>query len=149
MPKKYGPKRWKTTKYCSRECYYKSRVGKPIKKETKEKISKSLKNEKHFNWKDEPTYGNVHYWLKRNYGQENKCEHCKKEKTCDWALIRGKKYERNRENFKRLCRKCHVRYDLGKKYKGQKKCIDCGIILKSFYAKRCPSHAQKHRFRKK
>jgi hypothetical protein len=30
----------------------------------------------------------------------------------DWAKKEGKKYERNRDNFLRLCRSCHRRYDL-------------------------------------
>jgi len=148
MPKKYGPKRWKITKFCSRDCYYKSRIGKERSENTKNKIRKSLWGENHFAWKKKATYGIVHYWLKQNYDQDNKCEECKKEKLCDWAKIRGKKYERKRENFKRLCRRCHKIYDLGKKYKGPKKCLDCGIVLKSFYAERCRNHAQQLRFKK-
>lgn len=71
--------------------------------------------------KDAPNYkkivgkAHVHGWLSVNYGNEKKCEgkDCRGTATWyDWALIHGKKYERKRKNFKRLCRSCHRRYDL-------------------------------------
>lgn len=58
-------------------------------------------------------YWNIHSWLRRNYGKAVCCEN-----NCgtialifDYALIHGKKYERKRENFKMLCKKCHYYYD--------------------------------------
>lgn len=115
---------------------------------TKKRISESLKNEKHFNWKEKPTYGIVHYWLRQNYGRPQNCFFCKRNTTCEWALIKGKNYERNRDNFMPLCRKCHSNYD----YKGKKRvlpeCLDCGVRLRTIYSKRCQPHAQQKRFRK-
>jgi hypothetical protein len=58
-------------------------------------------------------YWLIHAWLRRNYGSANKCENrCNtKSKVFDWALIHGKMYERNRKNYKMLCKKCHYYYD--------------------------------------
>jgi hypothetical protein len=58
-------------------------------------------------------YYNIHQWLRRKYGIANKCEN-----NCgtiaiifDWALIHGKKYDKKRENYIMLCKKCHHKYD--------------------------------------
>lgn len=59
-------------------------------------------------------YWNLHQWLRRKYGSaflcENNCGESRKG-YFEYALIHGKKYERNRENFKMLCKKCHYIYD--------------------------------------
>lgn len=66
-------------------------------------------------WKKEVSYGGVHKWLMREYGKANKCESSKCEaediKKHEWALVRGKTYEKIRENFIQLCASCHRRYD--------------------------------------
>ena len=58
---------------------------------------------------------NIHDWIRENYGSANKCSNpdCKynKPKRYEWALIHGKKYERNVENFIQLCPSCHRKYD--------------------------------------
>lgn len=63
---------------------------------------------------DRKEYANLHQWLRRMYGSaiccENNCGEIRKG-YFDWALIHGKKYERKRENFMMLCKKCHHLYD--------------------------------------
>ncbi|HEC66398.1 MAG TPA: hypothetical protein ENI23_14015 [bacterium] len=59
-------------------------------------------------------YRDIHQWLKREYGKPEVCEseECeKRSKTYDWSLIDGKRYEKKRVNFQRLCRICHLKYD--------------------------------------
>lgn len=59
-------------------------------------------------------YDKVHYWLRKNYGSPKICEleDCpKKSKTFDWALKKGKRHEKIRDNYIRLCRQCHTKYD--------------------------------------
>jgi len=60
-----------------------------------------------------PTYNAVHKWLAYQYGSADKCEQCntKKAKKYEWALLRGKEYEKKRNNFWQLCTSCHVVYD--------------------------------------
>lgn len=60
------------------------------------------------------TYMRVHYWLWSNFGKAHKCESgvCNSfSKRYEWALLRGKRYKKNRENFIMLCRPCHQKYD--------------------------------------
>lgn len=71
--------------------------------------------EKSHNWKGNKVgYNGIHSWLNKVFGRANKCElhNCLGiSKDFDWALIKGKKYERKRENFIRLCVSCHRHYD--------------------------------------
>lgn len=60
----------------------------------------------------DPNYNNVHKWLTYNHGKASRCERCKgKNKRYEYALIRGYKYEKKRENFIELCKPCHALYD--------------------------------------
>lgn len=95
-------------KYCSQKCYWKSLEG--------------VKGKKAPNWK--PVIGKkaVHDWLQTHYGKPQVCEmkNCEhKSKFFDWALKTGYIYERKRNNFMRLCRSCHRRYDLTEEKKKQ------------------------------
>lgn len=60
-------------------------------------------------------YRKLHHWLVNNYGSANKCEQidCNhiKSNHYQWALIKGKEYEYDRNNFKMLCASCHKKYD--------------------------------------
>jgi hypothetical protein len=60
-------------------------------------------------------YHRVHQWLHRNHGKASKCEN----DNCDgnsndfeWALLKGKVYDKDVSNFIQLCVICHRRYDL-------------------------------------
>ena len=61
-------------------------------------------------------YHRVHSWLIYNYGRASKCEfgNCKhpNPKRFEWALIKGKKYEKRVNNFIQLCPSCHRKYDI-------------------------------------
>ena len=58
------------------------------------------------------TYSGVHAWIKRIAGQPNYCEICKttKAKKFEWSNKSGK-YIRNKNDWQRLCKKCHYEYD--------------------------------------
>ena len=94
-------KNWGKVKYCSFKCY---NIVNPFKR----------KGKNHHSWKgDNINYHSIHDWLKFNFVKE-KCENsiCPgKSKNLNWCLIKGKKYERRRENFKVLCHSCHFKYD--------------------------------------
>lgn len=61
-------------------------------------------------------YGAIHRWVRRKYGDNMQCENCgtNKSKKFEWANISGL-YKLQREDWARLCCKCHRRYDLGTK----------------------------------
>ena len=66
------------------------------------------------NYKEQIKYGSVHDWVRYNYGTPKECEQCgfKSDNTYqfNWANI-SKEYKRDREDWLRLCRKCHHEYD--------------------------------------
>lgn len=70
-------------------------------------------------WKgDGASYFAIHIWLKNHYGKAIRCEmdYCSgKSQTYQWALIKGKKYEHNVDNYMQLCRSCHAKYDYTEK----------------------------------
>jgi RecJ-like exonuclease len=97
---------------------------------------------------DKNEYARIHYWIRKNYGKANKCE----SKNCTgitkdygWALLKGKEYERNRDNFMMLCKSCHTKYDftdetikkLKSKWINRKvfnvKCKKCSDACTSYY----------------
>jgi len=60
-------------------------------------------------------YAKIHHWLWRNYDRE-KCENSKcltPDKGLEFALKKGFKHEKKRENYIVLCSKCHTEYDRG------------------------------------
>ena len=71
------------------------------------------------NWAgDSVGYYGIHSWLARHHGKANKCEmkDCSGKSTYyEWALLKGKKYQRRRDNFWRLCKSCHRAYDFTKR----------------------------------
>ncbi len=103
-PLNVGKSHWKRRRYCSKKCQYESRKG--------------VQNEKSPLWKDKVITYSVHAWLYKNYGKANKCEFCKtiNSKRYEWAKKTECLYERKRENFIMLCKKCHVHYDNVLKY---------------------------------
>lgn len=86
--------RW-ARKYCSKVCQ-----------------GKSQRAENSPNWVgDKVGYYGIHDWLQTNFGRASKCEQCASVKKVQWAKLKGKKYERKRENFWQLCSACHINYD--------------------------------------
>ena len=59
-------------------------------------------------------YNNIHFWLKYHYGKPTRCEDKKctgGSKRMEYALKKGKKYEKVRSNYLMLCSRCHKKYD--------------------------------------
>ena len=80
---------------------------------TKLKQSFAKLNEKHYHWSGENvSYSGLHKWVRRKLGTPRYCEHCKSrdEKAYDWAH-KTHIYKRNLNDWIRLCRKCHKKYD--------------------------------------
>lgn len=62
----------------------------------------------------EYTYGYIHNWIRKNYGNANKCENencTKKSNLYEYAMLHGTLLQKNIKNFKMLCRSCHRNYD--------------------------------------
>ena len=100
--------------------------GKTHSQKTKDQISQNRKGKntieqeknKNPNWKgDKVSYSGLHRWIRKNFIKIDKCENkkCphKNPKRIDWAN-KGI-YNRDRKNWMRLCRSCHIWYDKLKK----------------------------------
>ena len=95
--------------------------GKKHSDETKNKIGlKSIGRnveEKSGMWKgDAVGYFGLHYWVYKHLGRPTTCEHCGKTGLISHQIHWANKYhtyERNVEDWIRLCVKCHKNYDLG------------------------------------
>ena len=89
--------------YCSRQCSGKNSPTKfPV-------------GDKHHLWVgDKVGKTAIHTWLRYHYGKADHCENVDclgLSNTFEWSKLQGKEYERKRENFWQLCKKCHVIYD--------------------------------------
>jgi hypothetical protein len=86
--------------------------------ETREKMSNAHKGEKSAHWKGDDVV--PHHWIEKKLGKPRYCEHCKRtdRKVYDWSN-KNHKYIKIIEDWQRLCRKCHIAYDV--KYNNYKK----------------------------
>lgn len=116
-----SPCRENTAKYCSYRC---GGLNSSWTKSGKE----------HPSWKgDDIKYAAIHNWLRSTFGKANKCESL----TCNgrnsrkytWSLLKGKEYQRKRENFWMLCYSCHTKYDFAEETK-----LKIGKAKKKYWA---------------
>lgn len=63
-------------------------------------------------WKVNPSYSALHKWVTRKLGQPKLCENCGTTEAprFEWANISGK-YQRDINDYKRLCKRCHNNMD--------------------------------------
>jgi len=72
---------------------------------------KQLTNNKNPSWKgDDVGYTNLHQWVRRRKSKPDFCESCGINKPHDLANISGE-YKRDVNDFKWLCRSCHMKED--------------------------------------
>ena len=88
-------------------------LGRHHTEEAKQKMKLAVKKaDKSPYWKgDDASYGQLHLWVRRHFPKPMLCEECSKEKSwLDLANITGV-YDRDINNYRYLCRKCHMKYD--------------------------------------
>ena len=95
-----------------RENIRKCRTGTHLSEETKQKISTANKGERNGNWNGDiiPTRAGLHQWVRRHLPEPDLCELCNKVPPYDLANITGV-YNRDFNNWKYYCRRCHVHSD--------------------------------------
>jgi hypothetical protein len=97
-----------------------SQFGKPKSEEVKQKIREAVSGEKNGSWKgNKVKMPSLHEWIRNHKPKPKFCEKCKKEKPFEVANISGK-YKRDINDFKWLCRRCHMKGD-GRIDKGKKR----------------------------
>ena len=92
-----------------RNYYWKGKKHKP---ETIKKISESRMGSDNPAWRgDKASYASIHRFVRKRKSIPNKCEICNKENEwLDLANITGI-YTRNLEDYKYMCRSCHMKSD--------------------------------------
>lgn len=65
------------------------------------------------NWKgDNASYRAIHSYLSRHFPKTGICEECGAMKRTSYALIHGREYSRDRDDYREMCHKCHMGYDM-------------------------------------
>lgn len=59
-------------------------------------------------------YSSIHARIKSDWGYADICDDCGSKSFVDWANI-DDRYTLDRNTWKKLCRKCHIRFDKNKK----------------------------------
>ena len=115
----YAPNWWIKTgaKYCSRQCYWKNKHDEPWNKGTKGLIKPNSGNFIKIGINFEGTleeYKSLHYRIGMMLGKPSSCQNCGKSglkgKLIHWANISGE-YKEIKEDWIRLCVKCHFEFD--------------------------------------
>jgi predicted RNA-binding Zn-ribbon protein involved in translation (DUF1610 family) len=112
----YHPNKLKliARKYCSTSCQMKGNKTRKGKPPTNAFKPGETSGENNVNWKgDQASYGSIHDWVSYHRGKPKKCEHCgiaDPSKRYEWANV-SKEYKREIDDWIRLCKKCHYKYD--------------------------------------
>lgn len=115
---KCGQKIWSSSIRC-RSCAKSGKLNPSfgrIRPEAERKIvSEKQRGERNHQWKGSKVgYLALHEWVRKNFGQPKKCEHCGTDGLTkfqiNWANKTGK-YLRLRSDWLRLCLKCHRAHD--------------------------------------
>jgi hypothetical protein len=57
-------------------------------------------------------YGAIHTYLRRHFPKTGICDECGEAAArTEYALIKGRTYSRDREDYRELCKRCHNAYD--------------------------------------
>lgn len=103
----------------------KNPIGTKHTKEWKQIMSNRMSGDQHPQWLgNDVGYQGLHMYLNRTYGKPTQCQNLdcvyprkgakkilEKPYKFEWALIKGKKYSRDRKDYIWLCTSCHRKYD--------------------------------------
>lgn len=77
-------------------------------------------------WKgDQVGYRSLHTYLNRWFPKRRVCDECGKAGPTEYALIHGREYSRDRDDYREMCKRCHNSYDLAED-RGQPPLCKCG-----------------------
>ena len=105
-------------------------------------MNNNCQNEKNNQWKgDKVGYIALHAWIRRHKPKSELCEDCKKNKPYDLSNVSGE-YKRDINDFKWLCRKCHMKSD--GRFKKFKK-LGSQMKIKIDCCSRCGNKSQRYK----
>jgi hypothetical protein len=77
-------------------------------------------------WKgDEAGYRALHTYVSKHFPKAGTCDQCGQAKQTEYALIHGREYSRDRNDYREMCKRCHNAYDLTED-RGQPPACKCG-----------------------
>ena len=81
--------------------------------EHRARLAAAVRGARNPSWKgDAANSTTIHEWLRENFPKTGACEECDAEGPTDWAFLRHPApHTRGREDYRELCRTCHLRYD--------------------------------------
>ena len=77
---------------------------------------------------DDAGYDALHSYLGRHFPKTGACDECRASAKTQYALIHGKVYSRNRDDYRELCPRCHARYDHGGERNPQARLTEAQVI---------------------
>lgn len=108
------PSQLKKRKYCSHSCHLSGNSLREGHTPTNAFKPGETSGQRNVNWKgDDVGYYALHDWVIRQLGSPVGCEHCglnDPNRKYQWAN-KSHEYKRDLEDWIRLCRPCHMRYD--------------------------------------
>jgi len=94
--KQFYPLYASSGKYCTHKCSTDAKTG-----------------SKHPMWKgNDVSYIGIHAWNNKYHPKTGVCEECGEKRRTEWALKKEMEHARGVQNYKELCRKCHINYDM-------------------------------------
>ena len=113
------------SEYCSRKCFFKSRIGSTLSRGHRLKMSLAKKGKPRLDrrgqhsplWRgSEASYQAIHTWVRYHLGRASNCSFCGVlGRKYSWANKSGK-YFRDLNDWISLCYPCHFKYDSGQRY---------------------------------
>lgn len=108
------PSQLKKRKYCSHSCHLNGNTFREGHIPVNAFKPGQTMGDKNIKWKgDDVGYDALHDWVARVKGRPKQCEHCgsnNPDKRYEWAN-KSREYKRDENDWIRLCRSCHMRYD--------------------------------------
>jgi hypothetical protein len=114
-----------------------SHRGKTVSAETRAKLSAATSGEKNGHWRgNEALYRAMHAYVCKYFPKADRCEVCGRLAKTEYALFHGRRASRNRDDYRELCRKCHMVYDLGGKPHTAEHSEKASVSLRRAWARR-------------
>ncbi len=83
--------------------------GRVCSEEKKKKISDAQKGKKSREWiGDKVKYRGLHTWIVNNWGKADICQICGSNKNVEWHNKNGRYDREIKDEWEKLCRKCHM-----------------------------------------
>lgn len=72
----------------------------------------SMRGSNHYGWRgNDVSYEAIHAYLRNHFPKSGVCVECGERKPTEYALIKGRSYTKDRNDYQEMCKRCHNVYD--------------------------------------